>query len=180
MIKKIILNISYIAFFSALTFICTYFVLIPFPNGLGYFNLSDAIVIFSSILFGPIIGVFSGIIGAGIGDFISGYVSCLPFTILAKGLEGIVAFLLFKLLFNKKIKYISFFIAIIPMVLIYFIYYLIITDFSLLSSLTSSSFDLIQGICGGSVAIVFYFLFNKADIKNKYNYLNITKIKDNK
>lgn len=173
MIKKVIINISYIAFFSALTFVFTYFILIPFPNGLGFFNFSDAIIIFSSILFGPIIGIFSGIIGAGIGDLVSGYAASLPFTIFAKGFEALLAFFLFKLTYNKKRKYISFFVSIIPMVLVYFLYYLIITEFNLTSSLISSSFDLIQGLIGGLTALLFYSLFNKINVKNKYQYKKI-------
>ena len=42
--KNIIRNIAYIALFSALVFVCTYFIAIPYGGGAGYFNLSDGII----------------------------------------------------------------------------------------------------------------------------------------
>lgn len=56
------------------------------------------------------------------------------------------------------------------MVLTYFIYYLIINNFNVLPSLTSSMFDVIQGVIGVSISIILYSIFNKINITNRYIY----------
>ena len=171
MTRKIFLNIAYIALFSALIFILTYFIKIPYPLNNGYFNLSDALIIFSSIYFGPIVSIPSAIISTSLADLFSGYASSIIFTIIAKSLESILAFIIFKLLYKRKtLKYILLYISIIPMVLTYFIYYLIINNFNVLPSLTSSMFDVIQGVIGVSISIILYLIFNKINITNRYIY----------
>jgi len=45
----------------------------------------------SSLTFGPIIGGFAGGVGSAISDAASGYAYFAPFTLLIKGLEGIIA-----------------------------------------------------------------------------------------
>lgn len=170
--KNILIKISYIALLSALTFICTYFIQIPYGGGSGYFNLSDSIIIFSSIYFGPVVGVFSGIIGATIADIASGYASVAIFTIIAKGLEGIFAFLIYKWLFKAKyLRYLSFLIAPLFMVLSYFPYYLVFYEYNFASSILNSSFDLIQGYINAALAFSLLFIFNRIELKEKYNYL---------
>lgn len=62
MIRKIILNIAYIDLFASLIFVATYFTKIHYPLNNGYFNLSDGLIIFSSIYFGPLISIPSAII----------------------------------------------------------------------------------------------------------------------
>lgn len=166
--NNLIYKISYIAILSALTFICTYFITIPYANGVGYFNLSDSIIIFSTIYFGPIVGIFSGIIGTVSADIISGYASCAIFTFIAKTLESITAYFLFKLFKNKTyLKYISLYLSFIPMVLTYFLYYLIINDFNFSVSYLSSIFDIVQGIIGVSFSLILLFLFDKFNLKGR-------------
>ena len=97
----------------------------------------------------------------------------IPFTIIAKGLEAILAFIIFYYLKNRKfLKYLSFILPIIPMVLTYFVGYVIYYDLNY--ALLSSSFDLIQGLVGSLISVVLFNLF-------KLNYhLNYTKnIKNN-
>lgn len=171
MTRKIFLNIAYIALFSALIFILTYFIKIPYALNNGYFNLSDALIIFSSIYFGPIVSIPSAIISTSLADLFSGYASSIIFTIIAKSLESLVTFIMFKFLFKHKyLKYILLYISIIPMVLTYFVYYLVVNNFSLLPSLTSSSFDIIQGMIGVSLGLVLYLMLNKIDVSNRYIY----------
>lgn len=167
----IIYKIAYTALLSALTFIATYFISMPYANGAGYFNLSDSLIIFSTIYFGPIVGIFSGIIGTVIADIVSGYASAAIFTLFAKALEGIAAYLIYKLFKNKKyLKYIMLYISCIPMILTYFIYYLSINDFNFLTSYIYSLFDIVQGIIGVSFSIILLTIFDKINIKGKNEY----------
>ena len=172
-IKKLIKNICLTALMSSLIFIITFFLQIPYFGGVGYFNLSDGLIIFSTIYFGPFVGIISAIIGTALADFASGFLIYIPFTIIGKGLEAILAFIIFYYLKNRKfLKYLSFILPIIPMVLTYFVSYVIYYDLNY--ALLSSSFDLIQGLVGSLISVVLFNLF-------KLNYhLNYTKnIKNN-
>lgn len=169
---EILYKIAYIAFLSALIFIATYFIKIPYFNNSGYFNLSDGLIIFTSIYFGPIVGIFSSLISTSLADLLSGFAICIPFTIVAKGLESLLSFLLFKLIFKRKLlKYIFLYLSFIPMVLSYFIFYLTLYDFSFNLSYIYSLFDIIQGVIGVSFAIIIYLTFNNINVKYRYKYL---------
>ena len=148
---------------SALIFIATRFIAVPYFNGIGYFNLGDCLILFTSILIGPIEGIFSGIIGSVISDLTSGFSYFIPFTIFAKALEALVCYLLFYLLKKYKyIKYISFFIGPLFMVLIYFIAYYLLGGVTY--ALTSSSFDLLQGVIASILSIILLELFKNFNI----------------
>lgn len=172
-IKNLLYKISYISILSALIFICSAFIVIPYAGGAGYFNLSDALILFSTIYFGPVIGFFSGIIGASLGDFYGGYINCIPFTIVAKGLESIVCFFIYKMLYNKEtLKNVMYYFSTFFMVLTYFIYYLVIYNGDFITSLTFSGFDLIQGTVSYLFSLALLFLFQKINLKTKFKYSN--------
>lgn len=170
--QVLIKNISYIAIFSALTFVLTYFISIPYGGGAGYFNLSDGLIIFITIYLGPVVGFFNGIIGTALGDLASGFANFIPFTIVAKGLESIATFLLFYFLRKTKyIKFISCLISPLFMVLTYFISYIV--QFGISYALTSSGFDLIQGVCGTVFSILLLLLFEKIPYKH-YDFMSLS------
>ena len=169
---EILYKASYIAFLSALIFIATYFIKVPYFNNSGYFNLSDGLIIFTSIYFGPVVGFFSSIIATSLADFLSGFIMCIPFTIFAKGIESILSFLIFKLLFKRKlVKYIALYLSFVPMVLTYFIFYLTLYNFDFLLSYIYSLFDIIQGVIGVSFSILIYLTFDHINVKYRYKYL---------
>ena len=163
-IKDLTLKISYTAFLAALTFICTYFISIPYFGGLGYFNLSDAIILFSTITFGPFVGLFSGIIGASLGDLASGYISCIPFTIVAKGTEALCSYFIYSKCKKEIFKNTLYGLSTLLMVLAYFIYYLIVYNFDYNTCFISSLFDLIQGIAGYIISLILLFVFQKTNL----------------
>ncbi len=75
---------------SAIGISVVYFVTALIPAikiGPGFFNLSDAFVMIIAFMYGPIVGIFSGL-GAAIADFILGYQTFIPFTIMAKCSAG--------------------------------------------------------------------------------------------
>ncbi|NHJ20859.1 MAG: ECF transporter S component [Candidatus Lokiarchaeota archaeon] len=86
-----VLSISIIAIFTALNFIVTYWIQIPIPATGGYINVGDITVMFTALLFGPIIGGITGGLGPMLADFFSGpYIIYAPATLIIKGIEGFV------------------------------------------------------------------------------------------
>ena len=163
--RKVIKNISLIALFIAITFIGTYIIKIPYAGGAGYFNLSDAFIMFSTIYCGPLVGFISGTIGATLGDLASGYVNFMVFTFFAKGLESIVTYLLFYFFRKTKyLKYLSFVFGALIMVVIYLISYVILFDITY--CYMNIVFDLIQGIVNVVLTIALLSIMQSAPIKH--------------
>jgi uncharacterized membrane protein len=82
-------NIALTAVLIALTTVFTLLVRVPTPAR-GYVNLSDVAITFTSIAFGPWIGLAAGGIGAALADLLGGYAAFAPLTFIAHGLEGLV------------------------------------------------------------------------------------------
>jgi uncharacterized membrane protein len=82
-------SIAAMAIMSALTTVVTMFALPFAPTG-GFFNLGDAIVMTTALIFGPIIGGVAGGLGSALADLLLGYSAFAPFTLIIKGLEGFV------------------------------------------------------------------------------------------
>lgn len=160
--RNVILKITFTALFSALIFVLTAFVAIPYAGGAGYFNFSDTLILFASAYFGPEVGIIAGIVGASLSDLYLGFANCIPFTILAKGLEGIVFSLLFYLLRKRKyLKNIPFFIAPLFMVASYIPYYLIYDVGAGAVALLSSCYDLIQASISAILSFLIFHVFIK-------------------
>ncbi len=83
-----VLIISLIGLFTALNFVITYWVQIPIPATGGYINIGDVAVMFTALLFGPIVGGFAGGLGPMLADIFSPYVIYAPATLVIKGIEG--------------------------------------------------------------------------------------------
>lgn len=172
--RNVILKITFTALFSALIFVLTAFVAIPYAGGAGYFNFSDTLILFASAYFGPEVGIIAGIVGASLSDLYLGFANCIPFTILAKGLEGIVFSLLFYFLRKRKyLKNIPFLIAPLFMVASYIPYYLIYDDGAGAVTLLSSCYDLIQAGISGVLALITYNVI----ARSKLPALNLRKTK---
>ena len=158
LLPKNVLSISIIAIFSALVCILTMVISIPIPATQGFINIGDSGVMISGLLFGPIIGGFSGGIGSALADIFLGYTLYAPGTLIIKGLEGFVV----GLIANPKLYYKRFnyrdFLAVVAggaiMAFGYFFYEL------MLFGITAASYELIlNGIIqfglGGLIAILF-------------------------
>ena len=173
--RNLIYQISFIALLSALVYVATVFISIPYAGGAGYFNLSDAVILFASAYFGPVVGLLSGIIGCSLGDLTLGYASCIPFTILAKSLEAIAFIILFYFVKNRKfLKFFAFLIAPLFMVLGYIPYYLLFDDGAGIYALVASLFDLVQALAGASIGFILYLAFEKINLP--YGYAKMIKI----
>jgi uncharacterized membrane protein len=84
-------ELAAIAVMAALCFVATYSIMIPIPATSGYFNIGDVFVIISGLVFGPIVGGIAGGLGPALSDLIGGYYFFVPFTLIIKGCEGLVA-----------------------------------------------------------------------------------------
>ena len=87
---------------TALTAAITIITVIPFPPTKGYFNLGEAMVFFSALIFGWRAGAICGGVGSAIADVIIGYGYFAPITLTAKGVEGLVTGAIARLNGGKK------------------------------------------------------------------------------
>lgn len=75
---------------AALVAVATNVIKVPTPATGGYINLGDTMVMFTAMLFGPVIGAFAGGVGSALGDVMGGYPGWAPITLVVKGIEGLV------------------------------------------------------------------------------------------
>ncbi|MDI6771305.1 MAG: ECF transporter S component [bacterium] len=75
---------------TALVFVVTRAFALPIPQTKGFFNLGEAGVYASALLFGPLVGALAGGVGSALADLSLGYAQYAPFTLVIKGLEGAV------------------------------------------------------------------------------------------
>ncbi len=80
-------ELATISIMGALTTVVTMF-FIPFAPTGGFFNLGDAMVVSTALIFGPIVGALAGGIGSALADILLLYGSFAPYTLVIKGLEG--------------------------------------------------------------------------------------------
>ncbi|WP_048058125.1 ECF transporter S component [Pyrococcus yayanosii] len=75
---------------TALVAVVTMFIQINIPASQGYLNFGDTMVMLAAILFGPLVGAFAGGVGSALADIFSGYAHWSIFTLMIKGVEGLV------------------------------------------------------------------------------------------
>jgi uncharacterized membrane protein len=74
---------------TALVYVATRSIQIALPTG-GYLNFGDTMIMFTSMLFGPVVGAFAGGVGSALADATSPYAGWAPITLVVKGLEGLI------------------------------------------------------------------------------------------
>ena len=90
-VRKLVVS----ALMAALTYVATMVIRIPSPMD-GYVNLGDCFVLLSGWLLGPWYGGAAAGIGSMLTDLLSGYGDYAPGTFVIKGLDALVAALIFK------------------------------------------------------------------------------------
>lgn len=149
--------------FAALAFIFTYFVHIPFSAS-GYFNIGDSFILLSAILIDPYTGILVGIVSSVLSDTLLGYMAFIPFTIVAKTIEALVAGILYQKLKGWS-RYSGIVIGPLLMVLVYLVAYLILFDFNMM--LVSLPFDLLQAAIASILSFTLIKIFEKSPLLNK-------------
>ncbi len=166
---RIILNLSLIGVFSALICILTMVISIPIPATQGFINIGDAGVMICGLLFGPIIGGFSGGIGSSLADIFLGFTIYAPGTLIIKGLEGfLVGIIANPKKYYKKLNYRDI-LAVLAggsiMAYGYFLYEVFV--FGLQAALYELLLNgLIQFGLGGLIALIFISTARKPIIDN--------------
>lgn len=145
------------ALFVALSFIFTFFIKIPFPTG-GYFNVGDSFIILSAILIDPLAGMVVGALSGSLSDLFSGYVLFIPFTIVAKALEALVAGLMYKKL-KGPLRFLGVLIGPLLMVATYSLSYIILFDVT--TMLANLPFDLAQAALAITLSLILLIVLNK-------------------
>ena len=92
-------KIAFGALFAALCCIGTVIVQIPAPQG-GFLNVGDVFVLLSGWCLGPIYGSIAAAVGSALADIVVGFPLYAPATFIIKGLDALVAYLLWA--FFKK------------------------------------------------------------------------------
>lgn len=163
---RLIARMSAVAVFGTLSFVLTAFCQIPYASGAGYFNFGDVIDLVAAILFGPVEGALIGIIGGAFSDLFLGYMIFAPWSVLAKGLMGLISGLLYIVLKKHKIvRFISLFFGATSEILVYMLCYLL--NFGM-AGLLSSAFDCIQAYASAFIAIFLYLALEKAKISESF------------
>jgi uncharacterized membrane protein len=91
-------TIALLALFCALVVVATIIIRLPIPATGGYFNLGDTIIFIASILLGPVPGMIVGGVGSALADILGGFAQFAPWTFVIKGIEGLVAGVLIRIL----------------------------------------------------------------------------------
>jgi uncharacterized membrane protein len=79
------------AVMAALVCVATMLVQFPIPATQGFFNVGDAMVMVAALTFGPVVGAIAGGLGSSLADFLGGWYVWVPFTLVIKGIEGLLA-----------------------------------------------------------------------------------------
>lgn len=146
--------------FVALSFIFTYFVKIPFPTG-GYFNVGDAFIMLAAIIIDPLTGILVGALAGGLSDLFAGYVLFIPFTVLAKGLEALMAGFIYQKT-RGLLRYVGVVIGPLVMVAIYALSYIIMFDKA--TMIANLPFDLAQAGIAIVLTIILLLLLEKTPL----------------
>src|SRR3972149_6795841 len=83
-------DLAMAAVFTALTCVVTMIFSIYVPATNGFFNVGESMVFLSALLFGPIVGAFSGGVGSMLADLLLGFPHYAPATLVVKACEGAV------------------------------------------------------------------------------------------
>jgi uncharacterized membrane protein len=122
----------------------TYVVRIPIPITGGYFNIGDIAVVFCGLFLGKRWGAVAGGVGSALADVIGGFYIFTPATLVAKGLEGLLAGVFGET--RHPVPLIL--IAGATMVAVYFLYELFLPGMGLAAALSETPVNIGQAVVG--------------------------------
>ncbi|MCW4008576.1 MAG: ECF transporter S component [Candidatus Bathyarchaeota archaeon] len=160
------LKIALSAVLGALAAAVTISFVIPIPATSGYFNLGEAIVYISALIFGPFVGTFTGASIAIADILVPGAAQFAPGTLPIKGLEGAIVGILFKKL-HKHIANtglcasISVVVGGLEMIAGYFIYEQLFLSYPMEAALVEVPFNIVQMVIGLIIAVPVMFMVQR-------------------
>lgn len=83
-------DVTITALLIALVTVATMAIRVPVPATQGYINMGDSMVYVSALLFGPAAGAIAGGVGSALADLLAGYGQFAPYTLVIKGVEGLL------------------------------------------------------------------------------------------
>lgn len=84
-------DVTWTALFTALVCVATMIIHVPVPATGGYINIGDTMIFTAALLLGPRAGLVAGGAGSALADVILGFGHWAPWTLVIKGLEGLIA-----------------------------------------------------------------------------------------
>lgn len=158
-------SLTWMAMAAAAVFVCAWCIKIPMGM-FGYFNLSDACILLFSCIFTPTQSFLVAALSSALADVAGGYMLYAPFTFFIKGLEGLIASVLYRK--YKTSPLLAFPLAALFMALGYFF-----TDWLLYGSaalaLSALPVNILQGAMGCAAALVLRPVLLKALHRENYN-----------
>lgn len=158
--KLTALSIALAAVLIVLTTLLTLLVRIPIVGTAGYLNFSDVATYFAAFTFGPVFGLVAGGVGAALADLFGGYAQFAPLTLLAHGLQGLVAGLLVRRdrPWTLALGWVA---GTICMVGLYLLGEgLVLTGWG--PALAEAPFNLLQNVVGGIVGVALLYAVRRA------------------
>ena len=154
------------AVLAALSCVATMVVQIPSPMN-GYVNLGDCFVLLSGWLLGPWWGGAAAGIGSMLTDLFAGYTSYAPGTFLIKGLDALVASLIFRAMGRTSAAaVVSGVVGELIMVGGYFVYEALPLQYGIGAAVGIPG-NLVQGAVGLVIGFLLLKVFQKAHIAEK-------------
>ena len=89
--KYTLRQVTLTALLLAMVTVATMLIQVPVPATKGFINIGDTVIFVTALLVGPRAGLLAGGIGSALADVISGYAVWAPWTLVIKGLEGLIA-----------------------------------------------------------------------------------------
>lgn len=147
-------RLTHTAIFIAIITVLTLLVKIPFKPTQGYLTLADAGVYTAAFLLGPALGGIAGGIGTALADLLSGYPIFILLSLLAHGLQAVVAATVQKLLHHDIARMIVGCIGgTLVMTAIYFLGETFVLDIAVGAALLEVPGNICQNVAGAFVAI---------------------------
>lgn len=145
-------SLSLMAVLVAVVAVLTFAIQIPIPATGGYIHFGDVGTFFASFALGPIIGAIAGGVGCAIADIVSGYAIWAPLTLVAHGLQGLLAGYFG---FRKGIvgMIVGWSVGSIALIAVYFLGEWFIYDLGYAGALAEVGPNLIQMVVGGAIGI---------------------------
>lgn len=88
--------------FIALVTVATLAIRVPVPATTGYINVGDTMIYLAALVGGPKAGLIAGGVGSAIADLLGGYPQWAPWTLVIKGLQGLIAGVLAYSLYRQR------------------------------------------------------------------------------
>lgn len=89
--KRNLSQLTVTALLMAMVTVATMLIQVPVPATKGFINIGDTVIFVAALLFGPRAALIAGGVGSALADVLSGYAVWAPWTLVIKGLEGLIA-----------------------------------------------------------------------------------------